>query len=229
MLSSRFDSKINSIWIRGASLFVLVILLQVLMARASLVKETKRRLQHAMTGHALVQISYVLPRNVAIVLLMLGAVGIYALQTYFPDHFRKTFGPLLRPKELNGRQLPGAFYFLLGTAATVFFVEDWTVARYAVECLAIADPVASWIGSSVSSPKLNDGSSISGCAACFLTSLFVGWMMLPSTTSISTVSIGALVCTIAEALPFGNDNMNVPILTGLAVDYLEKRVENVQR
>jgi dolichol kinase len=218
LVSSDININMSSLSMRAASLFILVVLFQVLMARVALEKETKRRLQHALTGHALVQISYVLPRNLAIGLLLLGAAGMYALQKYFPNQFRQTFGPLLRAQELSGDQLPGAFYFLLGTAVTVLLVEDWTVARYAVECLAIADPVASWIGSTVASPKINKGSSLSGCVACFLTAWCVGWLMLPTNTnSAFTMTIGALACTIAEALPYGNDNLNIPILTALVV------------
>jgi dolichol kinase len=223
-----FSFDMSSLSMRAASLFIVVVLFQVLMARVALEKETKRRLQHALTGHAMVQISYVLPRNLAIALLLLGAAGMYALQKYFPNQFRQTFGPLLRTQELNGSQLPGAFYFLLGTAMTILLVDDWTVARYAVECLAIADPAASWIGSTVPSPKLNEGSSLSGCLACFLTAWCVGWLMLPTNTNMNmnmnsnsafTITIGAVACTIAEALPFGNDNLNIPIWTALVVHH----------
>ena len=29
---------------------------------------------------------------------------------------------------------------------------------------------------------------------------------------------GALACTIAEGLPFGNDNLNIPVITAFVVD-----------
>jgi dolichol kinase len=217
----------SSLFVRAASLFLLVILFQVLIARVKdLGKEPKRRFQHALTGHAFVQISYVLERNLAIGLLGFGAVGMFLVQTYFPTQFRQTFGPLLRPAELDGSQrLPGAFYFLLGTALTVALVDDWTIARYAVECLAMADPMASWIGSTIRSPKVLglQGSSVSGCLACFGTAWLLGWLMLSTTTTngfYTTVTLGALACTIAEALPYGNDNLNIPLLTALVVDTL---------
>lgn len=217
----------QQIWTRAVSLFVLVIVFQIIMARfVSLKAETKRRLQHALTGHSLVQISYVLPRNLSICLLIVGAGGMYILQQYFPIKFRTTFGPLLRSDELSGTQLPGAFYFLVGTALTVALTEDdMNVARYAVECLAIADPMASWIGSTIRSPKLNRKSSVAGCLACFVTAWFVGYMMLLTTETTTTtthihVVFGALVCTIAEGIEYGNDNLNIPILTALAVEKL---------
>jgi dolichol kinase len=36
----------------------------------------------------------------------------------------------------------------------------------------------------------------------------------------TTVTLGALACTVAEALPYGNDNLNIPLLTALVVDKL---------
>lgn len=220
-MSFSFPSSLNieSLWTRAASLFALVVLLQILMARVALQKETKRRLQHALTGHAMVQISYILPRTLAIVLLLIGAGGMFVLAKFFPQEFRNIFGPLLRSQELSGAQLPGAFYFLLGTALTVFLSDSMEVARYAVECLAISDPVASWIGSSIESPKLNQQSSVAGCLACFCAAWCVGYVMLATKDSY-IISLGALVCTVAEAIPYGNDNLNIPIMTAVAVEKL---------
>lgn len=209
----------SEIWTRGASLFGLVVLFQIVMAKISLQPTTKRRLQHALTGHSMIQISYVIPRNMCIILLLIGAGGMYILQQYFPTEFRSTFGPLLRKDELSGAQLPGAFYFLLGTALTASLAQDLNNARYAVECLAIADPMASWIGSTISSPKLNNKTSIAGCLACFFSAWLVGRIMLVTET-LQTQLLGALVCTIAEGIPHGNDNLNIPILTILAVERL---------
>jgi dolichol kinase len=202
---------------RAASFFLLVVLFQVLVARVALQAETKRRLQHALTGHALVQISYFLPLAACIILLLLGAFGMYAAQAYAPIWFQQTFGALLRKDELSGKQLPGAFYFLLGTALTAWIASDLNIARYAVECLAIADPMASFWGSTIPSPKVCPGSSMSGCIACFGTAWMVGVVMLPLVSQ-STLLLGALACTIAEASPYGNDNMNIPLLTAIVVD-----------
>ena len=206
-----------SLLFRAASFFLLVILFQILVARVSLQTETKRRLQHALTGHALVQISYFLPLAASIILLLLGAFGIYVAQAYALTWFQQVFGALLREDELSGKQLPGAFYFLLGTAFTVFIASDMEIARYSLECLAIADPMASFVGSTIPSPKVCPGSSMSGCIACFGTAWLVGVVMLPMVSQ-STLLLGALACTIAEASPYGNDNMNIPLLTAIMVD-----------
>jgi dolichol kinase len=211
--------------IRAISLVILVLLFQVFIAQVpSLHQETRRRWQHALTGHILVQSSYFLAKSVAMALLMLSSMGMLAWRMLFPEQFFKAFGPLLRPSELDGTQyMPGAFYFLLGTAATVWLIDGWTIPRYSVECLALADPVASWIGSTLSSPKLNKNASVSGCIACFVTAFVVGWFMLgDGHRDVFTLSMGALTCTFAEGLPFGNDNLSIPILTALAVDRVSK-------
>ena len=233
----------SSLVARGGFLAILVVLFQYFVARAPNVqKETKRRFQHALTGHALVQISYVLPRSLSLTLLLIGSVAMYLAKTFFFEAFLKAFGGLLRPKELSGEALPGAFYFLISTTIVVsgLVTTDMEIARYAVECLALADPMASWIGTTIPSPKFtistdsNGGtrtSSLSGCLACFFTALGVGWWMLvvaaphgdanattgPGFTPLVLVA-GALACTIAEGLPFGNDNLNIPVITAFVVD-----------
>jgi len=248
MDSSYKSTSMPSLAVRGGLLLVLVVLFQYFVARAPNVqKETKRRFQHALTGHALVQISYILPRSLSLALLLIGSVGMYLAKTFFFGAFLEAFGGLLRPKETSGEVLPGAFYFLVGTTTVVsgLVTADMRIARYAVECLALADPMASWIGSTIPSPKFtiatdkNGGtrtSSLSGCLACFGTALGVGWWMLVvvvdshvdgagvATTNMNneftpmTLVAGALACTIAEGLPFGNDNMNIPVITALVVD-----------
>ncbi|CAJ1945661.1 unnamed protein product [Cylindrotheca closterium] len=208
----------NGLWTKAASVTFLVVLVQVITANFPIGKENRRRIQHALTGHLMVQVSYIIPPSVAIGLCLLGAGGMYSLLKFSPDEFRRIFGELLRKEEFEGEQLPGAFYFLLGTASTVAVAKDINTARYAVECLAIADPLASWVGSNISSLKLNANSSLSGCLACFVGAWCVGYLMLTHDTYV--LSIGALVCSMAEAIDIGNDNFSVPVLTALAVENL---------
>lgn len=208
----------KELWTKAASVTFLVVLAQVITANFPVGKENKRRIQHALTGHLMVQVSYIIPPIVAISLCLFGAVGMYSLFKFWPDEFRRIFGELLRKEEFEGVQLPGAFYFLLGTATTVAVSKDIKTARYAVECLAIADPLASWVGSNIPSPKLNANSSLSGCLACFAGAWCVGYLML--THDLFVLSIGALVCMMAEAMDIGNDNLNIPVLTALAIENL---------
>jgi len=169
------------------------------------------------------------------------------MKTFFFEYFLKAFGPLLRPKELSGEVLPGAFYFLVGTAITIcpgLITDNIMIVRYSVECLALADPMASWIGSSIPSPKFTintsqqEGtttrtSSLSGCVACFVTAWIVGWWMLllrnaaddnvddakSKPFTVITLFLGATACTFAEGFPYGNDNLNIPIMTAFIVEY----------
>jgi dolichol kinase len=216
----RLQKSDPSILWRAIGLIVLVILFQVVVAHVQLSSPAKRRWQHALTGHALVQISYVLPYPICVAALLLGAVSLWTVQQVAPTAFYQAFGPLLRPDEVHGRKLPGAFYFLVGTAVAALWTGDehLAVARYAVECLALADPMASWVGSTISSRRICSGSSLSGCIACFVTAWCVGNVMLKGydnqhPPTVFLLSIGALTCTLAEAIPFGNDNLNIPIAT----------------
>ena len=198
--------------------FVAVVVLQILFSSISLSDESSRRFQHVVTGQFLVLISYVLPLRYCHAMLWTGLTAIIYVRACHDDWYRRVFGKLLRPYELNYGTLPGAFYFLLGTAiAAALFSVD--VARYSVLCLSYADPMAAWIGTSVFPFfKIHSSATISGCLACFLTSYLVGRIMLPSHTN-TTCIVGSIICTIAEALPVVNDNLVIPLATAAAVQW----------
>ena len=210
----------NDVLARVAVLFALIVGFQILVSRVALEREAKRRWQHALTGHILVQASYILPIEYGISGLIIGAIGMAYLRFGHPDKFLEAFGPLLRPEELEAGRLPGAFYFLVGTAMTSLWF-DLPTARYAVECLALADPMAAFVGRSVPSPKLHPSASIAGCLACFSTAWLIGFMMLSDATPFH-ISAGALACTFAEILPLGNDNLTIPLLTATALRWSQK-------
>lgn len=204
---------------------------QLAVARLNLNRETKRRWQHGLTGRALVLVSYVLPLRVAIPALCAGAAGIAYLRWCQPRAFVQHFGPLLRPYEARGRwALPGAFYFLIGTALTAALFPLST-ARYAVDCLSVADPVAAWVGQSYPSRKVHASASVAGCASCFVTAWAIGALYFLPVLNVHSlqspalwmvggrISAGALACTIAEALPLGNDNLQIPLATAAAVHH----------
>ena len=216
-----FDYFDDQLQIGGLIGFILLIVVfQMMIAKSNdyVDASNKRRLQHAITGHALVQISYMLPYKICIAALCIGCIGFLIARTYFPIWFYTTFHSLLRSEEKSGKVLPGAFYFLIGTTISALLTTEdkLYIARYAVECLAVADPIASYVGSKISSPQLCQGSTLSGCVACFITSLCVGYVMLLG-CSWSVLILGAVACTISEAIPFGNDNLNIPIATTVTV------------
>jgi dolichol kinase len=227
------DHSTASVLWRGGSLIALIVAFQVAAAQFHLPREAKRRWQHAVTGHALVCVSEYLPVRWCVAALLSAAGGLWCLRNYHADVYLQHFGPLLRPHELEATALPGAFYFLLG-AAIVAALFPIATARYAVECLALADPMAAWAGQSIRSPKITASASLIGCLACFGTAFGIGYFMLPGETTAMNdddddrppwfilSAAGALACSIAEALPWGNDNLTIPVATALVVEVVTR-------
>jgi dolichol kinase len=206
---------------RAAMIVAMVVAFQVGVAQWSVRRETKRRWQHALTGHVLVNVSYMLPHSVCVAALLVAVIVMWGLCKYqHGRYFRRHFGPLLRPHELAPGRLPAAFYFLVGTLCTLLLVPMKT-ARYAVECLAFADPIAAWVGTSVRSPRITSSASLAGSCACFVVAWVIGYVYL-ETSSMTRITIGALACMTAEAWgqELGNDNLSIPILTATAVEYM---------
>ena len=206
----------RSIVIRVCSFFLIIIVFQVAVANLSLGKETKRRFQHAVTGHALVQISYLLPVEVCVLSLAIGCLTIVYVRLFKGKLYKSLFGPLLRQEELKDGAFPGAFYFLLGTMLTtsIFPIE---IARYAVDCLSFADPFASFVGKSIQSPKISSSASVAGCFASFSAAFLLAAAVyhLP----LKSALIGSIACTLSEAFPLANDNLTVPLATAAAVSF----------
>ena len=209
---------INDAWTRAAFFFIAVVILQTAMAGLNVSRETKRRWQHAITGHAFIMISYLIPIYQGIAALAVGAAGIYYMQQYHNRTYLRLFGPLLRPEEKQYGRLPGAFYFSVGTALTIALFPI-QIARYAVECLALADPMAAWVGQSFGSPHIHRSATVAGCMGCFATAYAIGWYYLADSVSLHHITVGALVCCFVEALPLGNDNLLIPLATAAAVQY----------
>ena len=168
----------------GILLILLVVVLQLVTARSGahddrpnlppFSSESKRRIQHGMTGCILVLISYCIPIYACIVLLTIATYLIYYLKTYhFHTIYLQNFGPLLRdyekqpispPSQSNNHHsdsavsraipLPGAYYFLCGTTITAI-VFPLGIARYSVLCLSLADPMAAYVGQLVPSYRLD--------------------------------------------------------------------------
>ena len=176
-------------------------------------QEGRRRIGHATSGQALICLSYILPVQWSIVALWLSSFLLASLVYMYPQFYLETFRPLLRSHELKKNALPGAFYFLVGTGvATTCF--DMNVARYSLLCLSWADPMAAWVGQSIKSPMITQGSSVAGCIGCFLSAWIIGCLMLEDWLRIT---IGAAMCTISEAFPIGDDNFVIPVATAIAV------------
>lgn len=97
----------------------------------------QRKVQHALTGLLFYAASLVLPVTVATALLYALSVlflVLHELRKRYPqvdDLYVASFRGILRQDEAAGRVLPGAFYFLLGTALIVT-IYPLSVARLAL-------------------------------------------------------------------------------------------------
>ena len=204
----------SSFW-QVSFFLILVVAFQVAIAQFSLDRETKRRWQHALTGQALVLISYVLAWEGCVAALTVGFGGIWGVRFYQHGLYIKLFGPLLRPQELpKDGALPGAFWFLCGTLCCILWFP-MPIARYAVACVSWADPMAAWVGKSLPSPRIHSSATVAGCVASLGTAVILGvvWFDLSWPAAI----VGGMACSAAEAVPAWNDNFSIPLATALAV------------
>jgi hypothetical protein len=127
-------------------------------------RETKRRIQHAMTGHSIVLLSYILSSTMLrygqFLLFVIIIIIYYIHQYHFHTIYMKIAGPYLRPLELisdhhNCIVLPGAYYFLCGVWITSLLFPLY-ITQYSVMCLSYSDPMASYIGQTIPSRRLID-------------------------------------------------------------------------
>lgn len=173
-----------------------------------------RRIQHAVTGLVLIVISYIIPPYpFGCILLLLATVAFYVVHKKriqdhkWDDWYLEKFGSLLRNHErgeweqCNRRRkstpaLPGAFYFLLGTALSTFLFPV-AVARTSVLVLSVSDPVAGLVGSwftgkgcNIAWKQLlhrfnaaNGGPSVAGSVGFVISTVLCTYAYIPSTNS----------------------------------------------
>ena len=131
---------------------------------------------------------------------------------------KNIMGPLLRNHELTG-DFSGAMYILWSTVATVaLYRRDVAVAALAF--IVVGDTLAALIGRKFGRHRFGR-KSLEGSVACLVGTLAVA-LVVPG-LSLSVAMLGAFVATVAEAFsgPI-DDNVSVPLLSGLAMFLLEK-------
>jgi len=240
MTSEALRSSADGDWSELKILFfflasaVLVILLQVATAReggndsacstagsanrSSL--HIRRRLQHASTGGVFWALSYIIPPVPGAFMLLLGAatLGVFHIvrlrSNAAQDFYLRLFGSLLRPHEMHG--LPGAFYFLLGTAFVTLLcpIDE---ARLAVLCLSLGDPAAAIVGSSFGGLNLVAHASLGGCLACFSVCFCLGLLLDFSGRDAFMASAAATVAEATAGFVGIDDNLFIPIAVGFAM------------
>jgi len=212
----------------------------------------RRRIQHLSTGLVFYFISFPLSRYLSFVLLSLASLLLYYLHHSTPydgsnrrnllqKWYHTTFISLFKLQEQGGihsttttktTTLPGAFYFLIGTAF-LSIVPPIDIARTSLLCLSIADPMAAIGGILLSESSIKKNNPIPpvtlvykpktlvGSLCCFITTFSIV-LFQSSTFDILEAFIGALSCSFLEGyicskFPLLDDNVMIPIGTAMSI------------
>jgi len=199
---------------------------------ASVNRETiswKRKVFHVL-GIGTVGLVYGLAAPSAVqALLILGAIALVfcsldIARFYFPALNRKVrrdFGPYMRNYELN--KLSGSSWFFFASLITIaLFPREAAAAAFL--CLAIGDPVASWVGVKWGRLRLPGGKSLEGSLAlfgiCFAVSGAYFALATPHALGLALglAAVSAAAAAVSEWLPVRgvDDNFRVPVLTAAA-------------
>ncbi|MBU0983796.1 MAG: phosphatidate cytidylyltransferase [candidate division Zixibacteria bacterium] len=133
---------------------------------------------------------------------------------------RHAIQPMVRKHEVDG-DFTGATYILLSVVATVAMF-DKPIAIAALAFIIVGDTFAALIGRKFGRHKFGR-KSIEGSLGCLLGTLIVA--CLTPQLSLAVGVAGAFVATVVEALSTKiDDNVSVPILSGLFMSLLTKIV-----
>lgn len=122
-------------------------------------------------------------------------------------------GELIRPVEKTN--LLGSTCLFISSTITVFLFPK-AVAVTALSLLIVGDTVAALVGRRFGRIRLFGKKTLAGSLALFASGLAVASLVPGLETR--TALAGALVATIAEALPLPiDDNFSIPILSGIAM------------
>ena len=152
--------------------------------------------------------------------LLWGAVALLLLldllRSRFPAlqaSFQVAFRLLLDPKDARG--LNGSTLYFGGCAVAVTLVPA-APACGGILALALGDPIAAIVGSSVRSPRWNK-TSLAGSAACFVAALLACRIFLPWPVACA----GAATATVLEAVSGAKlDNFTMPVGVALVLAWL---------
>ena len=137
---------------------------------------------------------------------------------------RKIIQPIIREHEIAG-DFTGATYILLSVCLTVALYSK-PVAIAALAFIIVGDTFAALIGRKFGRHRFRN-KSVEGSLGCLLGTVLVALVAsdlhLSPTLDLHTALFGAVVATLVEALSFEiDDNVSVPILSGLAMSLFSK-------
>jgi dolichol kinase len=198
------------------------------MPKSSLALELRRQTIHAAGILTLIPM-YLLPRDQTTLLLGAMVLGILSLTIYrghrtrlhkhiaieqlflFENWFEKQIMKFERPGEFP---LRGALLFYVGVFVA-FELFPMSIAAAATAVLAAGDSVSTVVGRSWGRHKLpiNSDKSWEGSAAFFVGALFVLTFFVNPVKALMV----AVAATAVEAAPWMDDNLTIPLATGLAL------------
>jgi dolichol kinase len=133
--------------------------------------------------------------------------------------FLQLFRSVIRRHEEE--HLLGSTYFMIAALLSVV-AFDHMIAISALSFLVLGDSAAAFVGKKYGKPSYW-GKSVQGSVACLAVCLGLGALLLPSPW---LVVCGAIVATVAEALPVPmDDNMRVPIISGVAMQVMSQFIQ----
>lgn len=164
-------------------------------------------------------LSIMIPVTVAMILIDIARLRQWLFWKAFA---RRILSPVIRQHEMAG-DFTGATYILLSVCLTVA-LYDKPIAIAAMVFIIVGDTLAALVGRRFGRHRFGN-KSVEGSLACLAGTVIVAVLMpdLPIGIRLG----GAVIATIVEALPLGiDDNITVPILSGLSMTLLEKTLIN---
>jgi dolichol kinase len=165
-------------------------------------------------------LAIMIPITVAMILIDISRLRNWVFWRSFA---RKVIGPMVRRHEMGG-DFTGATYILLSVCFTVA-LYDKPIAIAALAFIIVGDSFAAIIGRRFGRHRFRT-KSVEGSLACLVGTIIVACLTpgLPLAIGLA----GALVATIVEALSFNiDDNISVPIVSGLAMTLIARFVQNL--
>jgi dolichol kinase len=160
-------------------------------------------------------LSIMIPITVAMILIDIARLRQWLFWKAFA---RRLLSPVIRQHEMAG-DFTGATYILLSVCLTVA-LYDKPIAIAAMVFIIVGDTLAALVGRRFGRHRFGN-KSVEGSLACLVGTVIVA-VLIPD-MPIGIRLWGAVTATIVEALPLGiDDNITVPILSGLSMTLLEK-------
>ncbi|MFH1237447.1 MAG: diacylglycerol/polyprenol kinase family protein [Candidatus Aenigmatarchaeota archaeon] len=117
----------------------------------------------------------------------------------------------LKFERKDANPFAGAMFFYIG-CTVAFAVFPFNIASAAGAMLAVGDSLSTLVGTRLGRHKIGrTGKSFEGSLACFAGSLVAGVFFVAPHIAV----LGAIAATAAELMPKINDNLSIPVISGL--------------